>query len=310
VPGGDVLDIVRRSTEWVAERATHVRIDEEALAAYHLDADADADAGPAAAGDEETTAALVIQLDAINFGSGWHPVLRKPPGRSGSDTIDAAYRDHAARFGVLTADELTMVTGDRCARMLGQDMDGEAGELMGLYARSLQQLGGFVRSRFAGRFTALVAEAGGSAARLVELLLELPMYHDAAVYRGRRVPLLKRAQITVHDLATAFGERGPGSFADVDRLTLFADNLVPHVLRIDGVLRLDPDLEARTERGELLVYGSPEEVELRATAVTAVERLAERTGVASRHLDGVLWRRGGQPAYKAVPRPRCRATAY
>jgi hypothetical protein len=138
----------------------------------------------------------------------------------------------------------------------------------------------------------------------------MPMYRDEATYLGRTVPFLKRAQITVHDLAVAFDDRGPGAFGDVDRLTMFADNLVPHVLRVDGVLRLDPALEARIGRGDLLAYGSREEVELRAIAVHAVERLAERRGVAPRHIDGALWRRGGGTRYKAVPRPRCRTSAY
>jgi hypothetical protein len=57
--------------------------------------------------------------------------------------------------------------------------------------------------------------------------------------------LWKRAQIAANDLALA----GVASFADIDRLTVFADNLVPHVLRIDGVLRYDPELAARVDAG-------------------------------------------------------------
>ena len=53
----------------------------------------------------------------------------------------------------------------------------------------------------------------------------------------------KRAQITANDLALA----GVAEFPDLDRLTIFADNLVPHVLRVDGVLRYD-DLARRAHR--------------------------------------------------------------
>ena len=42
----------------------------------------------------------------------------------------------------------------------------------------------------------------------------------------------KRAQIAANDLVLA----GVAEFADIDRLTVFADNLLPHVLRLDGVL--------------------------------------------------------------------------
>ena len=36
----------------------------------------------------------------------------------------------------------------------------------------------------------------------------------------------------------------PDTFDDLRRLTMFADNLVPHVLRIEGVLHYSPDLLA------------------------------------------------------------------
>ena len=54
---------------------------------------------------------------------------------------------------------------------------------------------------------------------------------------------------------------------------MFADNLVPHVLRLDGILRFDPELVARIDREELIEHGSAEEVEIRACAVHAVELL-------------------------------------
>jgi Potential Queuosine, Q, salvage protein family len=311
-PDGDVLERVRAAAAWVAGRARHVHIDQARLAEYAVDADHD-DAGDAGAwlpDDVEAATALVVQLDTVNFGSGWHPVLRKAQGRSGSVTISTAFRARAEREGVLRAAELARLTPDGCARILGQDAEGEAGELMALFARSLGDLGRFVTSRFGGSFTAMVGAAGGSAARLVEILLDMPLYRDIPAYLGHPVPLLKRAQITVHDLGTAFGGEGLGRFTDVDRLTMFADNLVPHVLRVDGVLTVDPTLAARIERGELLAYGSPEEVELRAVALHAVELLARRTGDPPRRLDERLWRRGGEPRYKAVPRPRCSTTAY
>ena len=97
---------------------------------------------------------------------------------------------------------------------------------------------------------------------------------------------------------------------DLDRLTAFADNLVPHVLRLDGVLRLDPELERRIEAGELLEHGSPEEVELRACAVHAVELLSTATPLTPAEIDAVLWNRGAAERYKSVPRPRSRNTAY
>jgi len=90
-----------------------------------------------------------------------------------------------------------------------------------------------------------------------------------------------------------------------------ADNLVPHVLRIDGVLRLDPALVARIDAGELLEHGARDEVEIRACAVHAVELLVAAHGATTAAaVDDVLWRRGGAPRYKAHPRHRARTSAY
>ena len=116
-----------------------------------------------------------------------------------------------------------------------------------------------------------------------------------------RPRLYKRAQIAAADL------RRPG----VERLTIFADNLVPHVLRVDGVLAFDPELVARIDREELIEHNSREEVEIRACAVHAVELMVAAHGrTLAAAADHVLWERGAQARYKARPRHRARTTAY
>ena len=69
-------------------------------------------------------------------------------------------------------------------------------------------------------------------------LTTLPFFADTGFY--------KRAQITANDLQLA----GVADFADIDRLTIFADNLVPHVLRVDGVLRYSDELARADRRGD------------------------------------------------------------
>jgi hypothetical protein len=94
---------------------------------------------------------------------------------------------------------------------------------------------------------------------------------------------------------------------------MFADNLVPHVLRLDGILRYAPELLARIDGGELIEHGSAEEVEIRACALHAVELIvaARPDGSASAvAVDRVLWNRGGGLRYKSALRHRSRCTAY
>jgi putative queuosine salvage protein len=247
-------------------------------------------------GDLELQAAFVICLDAVNFGSGWWPTIRKRPGHSGYFTIAAGVTERFRRDGPWSAAELTELTAADVAAVVGQDREHP---LMADYAAALRDVG--------GRFATVVEAAGGSAPALAGLISQWDAFADVATYEGRSVPFFKRAQLVPADL----NRSGAVSLRDEDRLTAFADNLVPHVLRLDGVLRLDPALERAIEAGELLEHGSPAEVELRAGAVHAVELLAAAgQGLSPAQVDYFLWTRGQGPRYKAIPRPRSRNTAY
>lgn len=317
-----LFDEIRAACAGVAARARSVRIDDARLAAVAEALPAGAVRAPGHDGERhvlgqgDATLAFFLVLDAVNFGSGWFPHLRKLPGCSGYFTIASHLTRRHREQGPFTAEELAALDAAACARLFGQEGVGPPiDELLALFARALNDLGALLLRRYSGRFPALVEDAGGSAARLVALLARMPLYRDVSEHDGRPVPFYKRAQLTAADLALAFGGRGPGAFHDLSRLTIFADNLVPHVLRVDGVLVYDPGLAARIDAGELLVAGSPEEVEIRACAVHAAERMLAvlaRQGRAATaaDLDMLLWNRGQQPEYKARPRHRARCPYY
>jgi hypothetical protein len=245
-------------------------------------------------GSTDEVARYVLVLDAINFGSGWFHTLRLPPHESGTDAITRALTEHArARGGTWSAAELRGLGAAEIAALLGQSPDHE---LMALYATGLNQLGGWLGD--AGALDRIAA-AGGSAERLAELLAAgMPFFDDVGYY--------KRAQIAANDLALA----GVATFGDLDALTSFADNLVPHVLRCDGVLTYAPELAAAIDAGRLLVAGSREEHEIRACALHACELLSARLGVAPRTLDNWLWNRGQNPPYSQKPAHRTHTVFY
>jgi hypothetical protein len=243
-------------------------------------------------GSRADVAAYLLTLDTINFGSGWFPTLRKRPGCSGYFTVAWALADRFRAHGPWPATELRSLDRDALSEILGQD---RSHPLMGLYAEALRDLGRFLGARCA---LDIVEAAEGSAERFAENLARGMRYFDD---RG----FYKRAQIAANDLALA----GVAAFDDLDRLTIFADNLVPHVLRVDGVLRYSPDLAARIDAGGLLPQGR-EERELRGCAVHACEAIAARLSVAPRTLDVWLWNRGQAARYKAVPRHRTRTVYY
>jgi Queuosine salvage protein len=288
-----LTDEVRATAREIAASARHVRIDTDRLS--ELDP---GDPPPLDAerhyleGSPEDVAHFMLVLDSINFGSGWFPTLRKRPGMSGYLTVASSLTDFWRSSGGWPVDELRALKAEDVAAVLGQE---PRHELMSLYAEALRDLGRFLGAR---RSIDVIAEAEGSAERLGSMLATgMPFFDDAGFW--------KRAQITPNDLALA----GVADFHDLDRLTIFADNLVPHVLRVDGVLVYEPELAARIDAGELVEPGA-EEREIRGCAVHACELLSERTGVPARHIDTALWNRGQAPGYKAVPRHRTRTVFY
>jgi hypothetical protein len=285
-----LCDDVRRHCAEVAATARWVTIAAAAIEAV--------DPGPPTAldperhyleGTREDVATYLLTLDAINFGSGWFPTLRKRPGCSGYFTVAWALADRFRADGPWSNEELRTLDATTVATTLGQDTNHE---LMALYATALNDLGAFLGDR------QTLDLVGDSAEAFATTLAQgMPFFDDAGFY--------KRAQIAANDLALA----GVAGFTDLERLTIFADNLVPHVLRVDGVLRYDPALAARIDAEQLLDPG-PQEHEIRACAVHAGELIASRLRMEPRDLDVALWNRGLESRYKAVPRHRTRTVFY
>jgi hypothetical protein len=284
---------VREHCAAVAQAARSVTINLEALEAvaaapvatldpdiHHLD------------GTPEEVARYLLALDTINFGSGWFPTLRKRPGCSGYTTVASALRDRFRAEGPWSNSQLRALDTRTVAETLEQSPDHE---LMALYAQALRSLGAWLGERDA--LDAVAAAAGSAQTLAQQLASAMQMFDDRGFY--------KRAQIVPANLALA----GVAGFEDLDRLTIFADNLVPHVLRCDGVLVYDARLASHIDAGRLLRPG-PQEHEIRACAVHACELLGARLAVAPRVLDNWLWNRGQSAAYKALPRHRCRCVFY
>jgi hypothetical protein len=297
-----LCDRVRENAAAIAAGARHVSID--------LDRLGQIEPGPPPVldperhyleGSREDVAAYLLTLDAINFGSGWFPTLRKRSGCSGYYTVSWALADRWRSDGPWSAGELRAMEPDTVADVLGQE---RGHELMALYAEALRQLGDWLGAdgpleavESAARDRSALTPGATSAEALAEALRGMPFYDDVGFW--------KRAQITANDFQLA----GILEFEDIDRLTIFADNLVPHVLRVDGVLRYDERLAGHIDSGELLPPGE-EEREIRGCAVHACELIARELGIPPRDLDVMLWNRGQDERYKLRPRHRTRTVHY
>ena len=162
-------------------------------------------------------------------------------------------------------------------------------------------------------------EADGELSRLVPpsapelagfLSRNLESFQDVSVYGEMEVPFLKRAQIAAADL---WGARAI-DFPDVDQLTCFADYKLPQALRHLGALEYSEHLARKVDDWVELEAGGPEEVEIRAATVVAVEELRDRLGDAGRQLpavqvDWLLWDYS-QGLFPVRPHHRTRTVFY
>lgn len=298
-------NLVRSGAYWVAQRSRFVHVNRpglEALAAelllrpdplweerYHF------------RGEPELTLRYLLVLDALNF-CFWPP--QGFPERTSAERWSVAGPNgerltgyYALSFSLrkVAEEEPAFFGAERLARLHIEELRAVLGNipLLPWRAAAAREVGALLL-RF-GSALRLFAWAKGSASRLVELVTaHLPLFRDAAMYRGRWVPFYKRAQILVADVWGTFRGQGPGAFQGMSWLTAFADYKLPQILWAQGALRLHPSLAHRIRKGELITRGSAEEVELRAATIVAVEELTRILQTHGRELspfqvDWLLW---------------------
>lgn len=318
-----VFDEIRERCRAVANQARHVRIATERIPETIAPLLAQSLAVPAMdatshfLGEVEPTIAFFVTLAAVNFGSGYFPHLNKRAGMSGYYTIATSLTERFLSHGPFAAEQLSQITPDDCAALFHQDRSDPAiDELMTLFAKAWNDLGDDLFARYDGRFGPLVEVAGHSAAQLVSLMAAQPFFRDVSSYHSIDVPFYKRSQLLASDLSLALNGHGLGQFDDLDDLTIFADNLVPHVLRLEGILKYSPSLLQAIEAEHLIPAGADEEIEIRACCVHAVELMIEAAADAgvtwtARDVDQVLWHQGQLPRYKKQgKRHRTRTVFY
>ena len=160
---------------------------------------------------------------------------------------------------------------------------------------NIREVGRVLQEKYDGQFIQAIQQAHGSAVALVQLLArDFSSFNDVVLYRNHEVRFLKRAQICVADIYSAFDGKEWGAFSDIDKLTIFADYKLPQLLRHYGILSYHPTLAATIDAEKLLEPGSEEEMEIRAGTIWACELLRQtmqRQGYAMNapEIDQKLW---------------------
>jgi len=320
------MNEVLETTRHVMERSQQVTIDEQAIAVFSRKLIDNGIEIPRwnydyhfFDGGQDTVAYLLI-LDSINFSFWPKPGKVKWEIKYKSETLSGYYALAASLkkaidsgVPVTRVDYLAHISLDTLKKILGGN--GEL-QLMEARAHILNELGALLITNYNGEATRLVKAAENSALKLVKLIVEnLPSFRDEADYYGTRIYFYKRAQIFAADLYGAFSGKDWGFFKDMDKLTAFADYKLPQVLRHVGILQYSPSLEHTVDNGIFLESGSPEEIEIRANTIWAVELIRQQLtkmgkDLRSFEIDWLLWNLGQEREFKANPYHRTVTTFY
>ncbi|KAE9049284.1 hypothetical protein PR003_g1703 [Phytophthora rubi] len=157
------------------------------------------------------------------------------------------------------------------------------------------------------------ASPNANATYLVDrFVATFPGFDDHYEFDGEEVYLLKRAQLAVACIHRRFKNSEPKlTFADINELTAFSDNVLPCVLHALGVLEYDAELEGRINRGDELPAGR-QECELRAAALVACDQIVEASKgrIGTLELDFYLWRVGKEERFRGLERHATRDTFF
>ena len=206
---------------------------------------------------------------------------------------------HDGAYGLMGAltraleEGVPLLEGHYLAEMTGERLGGilrGGGELILFRERVeiLREVGKGLVERHGGRFGNFLAKARGSAVALAELLVrEFSSFNDTCAADGREILFYKRAQLAAAMIYQRFQGKGPGAFADVDRLTVFADYKLPQALRRLGILRYHPGLAERIDARALIPPCSREEMEIRASTIQACDLLQREYARRGQRMDSV-----------------------
>lgn len=318
----DIFDQIRAGYEFVAARAEHVRINHGNIKPYALSIPL---VQPSSTYDDdhhylgdnaEDTASYILTAESMNLGGGCVDALAAE-GFTIADnsiyyTVTSALKRYYETEAPLTARQLQEMRIEQCAAIFNFDIQKDAQRRIAaqfLYCMNI--LGGHIQDVYAGSFMNFIESGHNSCRQMLENLAQMEYYKDIHQYKSVSIPIYKRAQHSVAVINLGMKKLGLDVLPNMHRLTMFADNAVPHVLRTDGILEYSEALAAKIENGEELPSGSPEEIEIRCCAGHAVELMAAAKGVNACDIDFNLWHHSVEdPRYSLKPTHITRSIYY
>jgi hypothetical protein len=144
----------------------------------------------------------------------------------------------------------------------------------------LHQVGAVLTRKYDGRFHNFVASCSpklydGGKGLVDQLVSEFPRFRDVSPYDDEIIKFYKLPQLAIWFLYTSLRKAGKFPLDDLEKMSAFADYIVPVALRLLGITSYSAELESAINSHQLLPHDSPREVEIRAHCIYASALLAE-----------------------------------
>lgn len=144
----------------------------------------------------------------------------------------------------------------------------------------LHQVGAVLAEKYDGHFHHFVKSCSpklydngnGLIDRLVK---EFPRFNDVSMLDGHEIKFYKLAQLGVWMLYATLHPMGKFRLDDPQKMSAFADYIVPAALRLHGITRYSDQLEQATNTHQLIPRDSRWEVEIRAHCIYATALLTD-----------------------------------
>lgn len=143
-----------------------------------------------------------------------------------------------------------------------------------------RQVGTVLTNKYGGSFHNFVTSCSprlyDQGNGLVDRLeLEFPRFNDVSKYDGHTIKFYKLAQLGIWFVYSTLRRTGRFKLDDIDKMTAFADYIVPVALRLLGVTSYSQELEHAINSYQLVPRDSPWEIEIRAHCIYATALMAE-----------------------------------
>jgi hypothetical protein len=144
----------------------------------------------------------------------------------------------------------------------------------------LHQAGKVLAEKYGGRFHKFVNtcsprlydNGNGLIDRLVK---EFPRFNDVSMLDGHEIKFYKLVQLGLWMLYSTLNRVGKFPLEDVEKMTAFADYIVPVALRLHGITKYSEQLEKGIAAHQMIARDSRWEIEIRAHCLYATALLTE-----------------------------------